>query len=209
MSLKIEENAAVLFQGDSITDADRFREDSNSLGHGYAMMVAAWFSALNPERHVTFLNRGIGGNRVVDLRERWQEDCLDLTPTWVSIMIGINDTWRAFDSDDPTSAESYEQDYRHILQQVRDQLGARILLMEPFVLPYPEDRKDWRGDLDPRIEIVHRLAEEFDAVLVSLDKIFEEKSGAVPAEFWADDGVHPSAAGHALIAQSWLDAVGA
>ena len=124
-------------------------------------------------------------------------------------MIGINDTWRAFDSNDPTPVESYEQDYRHILELVRDQLGAKLILMEPFVLPHPEDRKDWRDDLDPRISIVHELAREFDARLITLDRIFEAKSTAVPPAYWADDGVHPTAPGHALIAQSWLDAVGA
>jgi lysophospholipase L1-like esterase len=209
MSLIIEDNAIVLFQGDSITDAGRNRDVHEGLGAGYAMMTAAWFSARYPERHVTFLNRGIGGDRVTSLKDRWQEDCLDLSPTWVSIMIGINDTWRAFDSGDPTSSESYEQDYRHILEQVRDQLGAKIILMEPFVLHHPEDRKEWRGDLNPRVEIVHKLAAEFDAKLVKLDKIFEAKTAAVPPAYWADDGVHPTEQGHALIAQSWLDAVGA
>ncbi len=209
MSVMIEENAVVLFQGDSITDGERYREDPDNLGTGYVAMAAAWFSALHPAHGVRFLNRGIGGNRVVDLKERWQADCLDLSPTWVSIMIGINDTWRAFDSNDPTSAQVYEDDYRNILGQVRDQLGAKLLLMEPFVLHHPEDRKDWRGDLNPRIEIVHQLAEEFDAVLVNLDSIFTAKTESVPPAYWADDGVHPTPAGAALIAQSWLAAVGA
>ena len=120
MATRIEEQAIVLFQGDSITDAGRIRQDPNDLGRGYAMLVAAWFSASYPERHVRFINRGIGGNRARDLRTRWKSDCLDLQPTWVSILIGINDTWRRYDSHDPTAAHEFEDNYRAILQHLRD-----------------------------------------------------------------------------------------
>ena len=206
MSL-IEDGATVLFQGDSITDAGRDRQDSEHLGNGYAMMVAAWFQALYTEKAVHFLNRGIGGNRAVDLHNRWQADCLSLQPTWVSIMIGINDTWRRYDSGDPTSVQDYEAHYRPIVQDATTQLQARLILCEPFVLPVPADRLQWREDLDPRIAVVRQLAREFHAILVQLDGIFAQASTQREPAFWAADGVHPSNAGHALIAQSWLRAV--
>jgi len=203
----IERNALVLFQGDSITDAGRERLTPESLGCGYAMMAAGWFGSLYPELNVTFLNRGIGGNRAADLEQRWESDCIALEPAWVSIMIGINDTWRAFDSNDPTSTEAYEASCRNILTAVRDRLSARLILMEPFVLPFPEDRLAWREELDARIEVVRALAAEFDAVLVPLDGIFAAAAERREPAFWAPDGVHPTPAGHALIAQSWLRAV--
>jgi lysophospholipase L1-like esterase len=203
----IEDNASVLFQGDSITDAGWNRQDPASLGGGYAMMAASWFSALYPEKNVVFLNRGISGNRARDLEARWQADCLDLKPTWVSIMIGINDTWRRYDSNDPTSTEAYEKSYRAILTLTRNRLKANLILIEPFLLPVPEDRKPWRVDLDPRLHVVRTLAREFGAVLVPLDGIFAEAAARREPAFWAPDGVHPSPAGHALIAQSWLKAV--
>ena len=205
----IEQGAVVLFQGDSITDAGRDRQNGGDMGRGYAMMAAAWFSALNAEKGVTFLNRGISGNTVVDLKGRWQQDCIDLRPDWVSVMIGINDTWRRYDSVDPTSTESYEEDYRHILGRVRAELGAKLVLLEPFVLPTPPDREAWREDLDPRIHVVRKLAVEFGALLVPLDGVFAQAACKREAAFWAGDGVHPSAAGHALIAQAWLRAMGA
>jgi lysophospholipase L1-like esterase len=208
MSVLIEDDALVLFQGDSITDAGRSRENTDDLGYGYANLAAAWLAAGHPDLNIRFLNRGISGNRVKDLRARWQEDCLALKPDWVSIMIGINDTWRAFDSNDPTPTEDYEADYRHLLKQVRSQLGARLILMEPFLLPTPPDRKAWRVDLDPRIHVVRTLACEFDAILVPLDGAFAEAATHRPPEFWAGDGVHPSHAGHALIARAWLATVG-
>jgi acyl-CoA thioesterase I len=208
MSTLIEDHAVVLFQGDSITDAgwDRKWPDV-SLGCGYAMITAAWFGALFPEKRVRFLNRGISGNRAKDLVARWDQDCLALKPTWVSIMIGINDTWRRYDSNEATTTADYEAACRDILTRARQTLKARIILIEPFVLPVPEDRKRWREDLDPRIAVVHKLAREFGALLVRMDAIFAEAALRREPAFWAADGVHPSPAGHALIAQSWLKAV--
>ena len=207
MASLIEDGAVVLFQGDSITDAGRDRYDDNHLGFGYAMMAAAWFSALYPEKSVRFLNRGISGDRAIDLGERWQQDCLELRPDWVSIMIGINDTWWRYDKNDPTPVQNYEATYRSILEQTRKRLNARFILCEPFVLPISEDRAAWHEDLDPKIGVVRRLAREFSAILVPLDAIFAQAVIQREPAFWASDGIHPTFEGHALIAQSWLRAV--
>ena len=206
---KIENSAVVLFQGDSITDAGRSRENDVDLGRGYPAMVAAWFSALYPEKNVRFINRGISGNRAADLKRRWQPDCLDLAPTWVSILIGINDTWRRYDSDDPTSAQVYGANFRAILEQTREKLNAKLVILEPFCLPVPEDRASWRVDLDPKIAVARELAREFEATFVPLDGLFAAAATKREMGFWLPDGVHPSPAGHALIAQAWLSAVGA
>ena len=207
MSVLIQDNAVVLFQGDSITDCGRVRDNENHLGGGYANMTAAQFSALYPEKNVRFINKGISGNRVKDLQARWQEDCINLKPDWVSILIGINDCWRRYDRNDPTSTEQYETGLRDILQQVKEKLNARLLLLEPFVLPVPEDRKNWREDLDPKIHAARSLAREFDALYIPLDGLFAQASTRREPAFWAPDGVHPTPAGHALITQAWLKAV--
>ncbi|MBP6963213.1 MAG: SGNH/GDSL hydrolase family protein [Armatimonadetes bacterium] len=204
----IEDDAVVLFQGDSITDAGRGRGNDPSLGTGYPNMIAAWFNATHPEKNVRFLNRGISGNRVTDLEARWKADCLDLKPTWLSILIGINDVWRRYDSSDPTSVEEYEDGYRRILTRVKeDTANPRLIVLEPFVLPTPPDRMAWREDLDPKIQAARSLAREFDAIYVPLDGIFAAASVAQPPAFWAGDGVHPTQPGHALIARKWLEAV--
>lgn len=205
----LTDQARVLFIGDSVTDVGRSRQDDSDLGGGYPMMIASWFSARYPARCITFLNRGISGNRVKDLKARWTQDCLNLKPTVVSILIGINDTWRRFDKNDPTSTESYERDYRAILESTRQALNARMVLCEPFVLPVPPDRRAWREDLDPRIQVVRQLAVEYNAVLVPLDGLFAQAAAARrdPA-YWLPDGVHPTRAGHALISQAWLSALG-
>ncbi|MBN2451429.1 MAG: SGNH/GDSL hydrolase family protein [Lentisphaeria bacterium] len=208
-ALRIGAGQTVLFQGDSITDAGRSRDNDAELGRGYANLTAAWFSALFPELQVRFLNRGISGNRVRDLQARWQADCVDLRPDWVSIMIGINDTWRRYDRNDPTSAEDYAAGYRDILERTRQVTGAGLILLEPFVLPVPDDRRGWRVDLDPKIAAVRELAREFDALYVPLDGLFAAASTRRQPAFWAADGVHPTQAGHALIARAWLRTVGA
>lgn len=209
MSTLIKDGQLVLFQGDSVTDGGQDREDPFSLGQLYPMMVDAWFQARYPEKRVRFANCGISGDRVRNLKARWDRDCIAIKPDWVSILIGINDTWRRYDSNDPTSVEAFEADYRHILERTKNELGAKLVLCEPFVLPVPEDRTTWREDLDPKIAVVRKLAREFEAILVPLDGIFAAASAVREPAFWAADGVHPTSRGHALIAQSWLRAVGA
>jgi lysophospholipase L1-like esterase len=210
MELGIKQGDVVLFQGDSITDAGRNREAPVDLGKGYAFMTAALFGAAYPHLQVTFLNRGISGNRTIDLLNRWQSDCIDLKPDWVSIYIGINDTWRRYDSNNPTSTEQFEANYRQLLERTKESLKeVKLVLVEPFVLPVPEDRKTWREDLDPKIQVVRELAREFGALLVPLDGLFAQASMTAPPAYWAYDGVHPSPAGHALIAKAWLRTVGA
>jgi len=199
-----ENNDVVLFQGDSVTDCGRMREDVSNLGNGYAMLIASWFEALYPEKNVKFINKGINGDRVCDLKARWKEECIQLNPTFISILVGINDCWRRYDSNDPTSPEAFEETYREILTQVKENTEAKILLCEPFVLPYPEDRKQWREDLDPKIHIVRDLAREFKTLLLPLDGIFSSAAAQKRPDFWTADGVHPTLAGHALIAQAWL-----
>jgi acyl-CoA thioesterase-1 len=198
----------VLLTGDSVTDWGRDRSDPTSLGHGYALIVAALAGARRPDLDLTFLNRGVGGDTAALLRARWADDGLALAPTVVSVMIGVNDTWRRFDSGRSTSTDSYETDLRAILDSARDELGARLVLIEPFLVPVTADQDGWRADLDPRIGVVRRLAAEYRAVLVPADGLFAAAAVRTSPEVWTADGVHPTAAGHGLLAGAWLDAVG-
>ena len=204
----LESGDTVLFQGDSITDAGRSRTDDAEMGRGYPSVIAAWFAAMQPKKNVKFINRGISGDRAKDLKARWTEDCINLQPNIVSILIGINDTWRRYDSNDPTSAAEYEAAYRNILSRTQQELDAQIIIIEPFVLPVPEDRKAWREDIDPKINIARSLAREFGAIYIPMDGIFSTVSCCKEPSFWLPDGVHPSPAGHALIAKNWLAAAG-
>lgn len=207
MNVEVHEGNLILFQGDSITDAGRNREDPASLGSGYAMMIAAQLQAHQPEMRLRFLNRGIGGNRVADLLKRWKDDTTDLKPDILSILIGINDCWRRYDSNDPTSLEKFESGYRELLMKTTERLpNIQLVLCEPFLLHVNPGQDRWREDLDPKIQAVRRLALEFGAVLVPFDGMFAQAATRREPAFWAEDGVHPSTAAHALMADAWLDA---
>jgi acyl-CoA thioesterase-1 len=205
--MRILSDQTVLFQGNSITDAGRNPWEPQDLGTGYVMIVAQKFFTENPELNVTFLNRGISGNRIRDLRERWRRDCLDLKPEIVSIMIGVNDTLGALFWGEPISIEDFVKDYTYILSLTQKNLNPQIVLMEPFILPFPEETKSLRYNLNSRIKVVRKLAEEFNTELIQLNSIFSAASKEKKPEFWSTDGVHPTPAGHALIADSWLSKV--
>jgi acyl-CoA thioesterase I len=202
----LQRGTRVLFIGDSITDAGRDRSDPDDLGGGYPSLVAA-ICGSTPDLGATFVNRGISGNRVRDLRARWQADCLDLAADVVSIMIGINDTWRRYDSNDATSVDDFARDYDDILAETRDRVSA-LVLVEPFLLPVTDEQQVWREDLDPKIAVVRDLADKYAATLVPLDSVMVRFARERNPAALAGDGVHPTPAGHALIARTWLAAVG-
>jgi acyl-CoA thioesterase-1 len=204
----INANDRILFTGDSITDCGRARDNAESLGTGYASITAAHLQARLAAPKVKIWNRGVSGNRIRDLLGRVEADLLALEPTVVSILIGINDTWRRYDNNDATDAATFERDYRALLEKITGQLKARVVLLEPFLLHVPADRFAWREDLNPKIDVTRKLAIEFGTELLPLDGIFSQAATQAPAEFWAPDGVHPSAAGHALIAETWLENAG-
>ncbi len=203
----IKPNSTILFQGDSITDCGRKRDDINSLGNGYPLLIASIFPALFPEHGVKFINKGISGNHAADLVDRWQNDCLDLKPDVVSIMIGINDVWHYYTRNHYTSLEEYTNNYRTILKQTQDQLEAKLILMEPYVLHTSPDREQWREQLDPKRAAVRDLAEEFNAIFIPTDTIMQTAATKQDPTFWCPDGVHPAPAGHGLLATAWLKSV--
>ncbi|MDF6017088.1 SGNH/GDSL hydrolase family protein [Streptomyces sp. JH34] len=204
MTVSLHPSATVLFQGDSITDVGRLAERDRPLGNGYVRMAAESVRSARPDSDITFFNRGVSGDGVADLRARWREDALDLEPDVVSVLIGVNDTWRRYDSGTVNPVRVYEDDYRAILTQVRERTGARLILIEPFLVPVRDEQWAWREDLDPRIQTVRRLAEEFDAALLAADGLLNQAARAAGgAESIAGDGVHPTPLGHYLLAEAW------
>jgi len=202
----------LLFQGDSITDCRRTRTDSTGepaigLGDGYVSMIAPRLWLEQPEKDWRIFNRGISGNRVVDLYARWKIDCLNLKPGLLSILIGVNDTWHRFERNNGVEVPRYEEFYRRILQWTRQELPqTQFILLEPFVLPFGVVEPDWVTEIDQRRAVVTKLAKDFDAVFVPLQETFREKCSLAPQEYWLIDGVHPTPAGHQLITEAWMQA---
>ncbi|MFF3499562.1 SGNH/GDSL hydrolase family protein [Streptomyces sp. NPDC003247] len=201
MPTQLSATARVLFQGDSITAAGRDTDDPDDLGHGYVAMAADRLRPALPSLSV--VNRGVSGHRVTDLRARWTADAVDLRPDLLSVMVGINDTWRRYDSGVTTSAGDFERDYRALLDRSRDG-GARLLLIEPFLVPVRDEQWTWREDLDARIQVVRRLAAEYDAALLAADGLLNQaaREAGDPVKV-TEDGIHPTAWGHALLAEAW------
>ncbi len=200
----------ILFIGDSITDALRREKAYAPLGCGYVHFAGCFLQARLPELDLQIENRGISGDTTRELLARWKEDCLDLRPDVVSILVGINDLWRGYKpvlEPQKTSVvpEEYENNLRQMLSEVQ-RLGSRLILMEPFY--FCSDPADpMLADLRAYLDVVHTLAAEFSAVLVPLQQEYEKLKHRVPEEKWADDRVHPYPWAHAWIADQWLSAV--
>jgi lysophospholipase L1-like esterase len=169
-------------------------------------MVSSWFSAIYPDRNVKFINRGMSGNRVRNLIDRWKKDCLDLKPDIVSILIGINDIFGngLLGWNNSTPIDRFETDYRKLLEITRKFLNAKIILLEPFLLYVTKEQFKYKEKLHKEKEIVNKLSREYETFLIPLDQIFLDATRKKEPSFWAQDGVHPTLVGHALISQSWL-----
>lgn len=210
------EQKIILFQGDSITDADRSRTDENNAGCGYPTLVKGHLGAANPYAY-KFYNRGIGGHRVVDLYARIKTDMINLKPDYMSILVGINDVWHEVLINNGVDAGKFEMVYDLMIRELLEALpNLKLMLLEPFVLPGSGTRSDaenpgrweyFRRETDLRAAVVKRLAEKYNLVFVPLQAMFDKVNADAPGDgYWLIDGVHPTAAGHELIKGAWLEA---
>jgi lysophospholipase L1-like esterase len=190
-----------VFIGDSVTDCGRLIEPP--YGDGYVFNIAK-SGRLKGE----IINVGTSGHRLIELENRWEVDVLAHKPTLVSVAIGINDTWRRYDDNDPTSTEDFEDRYRRVLKATKAHGNPELVLCEPFLLSVREEMNTWREDLDPKIAVVHTMAAEFGATVVRFDQRFNDVAQEMSMLELADDGVHPSKLGHQIMADLWLHTVG-
>lgn len=203
----------VLFQGDSITDAgrDRRREgsanDARALGTGYAYLIAAQLLAEYGDGDLKIYNRGISGNKVFQLADRWDKDCMALKPDVVSILIGVNDIWHKLNGNYDGTVEVYERDYRALLERTRRaRPEVKLVICEPFVLRCGAVNETWFPEFDGYRAAAKRIATAFNAVFVPFQSMFDKAVKDAPADYWAGDGVHPTMAGAHRMAQAWLNA---
>ncbi len=201
----LKTNSIILFQGDSITDAGRSRVIDRQLGNGYPSHVKKLLKKDFPELNVKVINRGISGNRAVDLVNRWEEDCIALKPDYVSILIGVNDTWRKYDANDETTAVIFKERLRKIINDTLKKTSAQIVLLNPFLLDVNESISRMREDLCLKQKAVLETANEFGTKFIDLDEIFKNASKDFPSSRFSGDGVHPTQAGHELIAKEWIN----
>ena len=199
----------ILFQGDSITDVGRNRSDPKSMGQGYPVMIAGELGLHSPGKY-EFFNRGIGGDRIVDLVARFGRDFVHLQPDLISILIGVNDVWHELDVKNGVDEGRFRRQYRALLEDLFTALhdpSPKIILMEPFFLPgrATEPAIDYfREEVPKRAAVVRELANEFGLPCIDLQARFDEATKLCPNEYWLSDGVHPTPAGHRMIAEEWL-----
>jgi lysophospholipase L1-like esterase len=208
----LKKGAAILFQGDSITDEGRKMDvsepnDNKALGRGYAAMIAGQLLLAHPDSELKCYNRGISGNKIPDLAARWEQDAVALKPDVLSIMIGVNDLWHtlAFGKTYKGTIKDYETGYRALIERSQKEIpGVRIVICEPFTTRTSEEFKA----LDQYREVSRKLADEMKLTFVPFQSLFDEASKSAPPEFWLWDGIHPSVAGHAIMANQWREMVG-
>ena len=201
----------ILFQGDSITDCGRAYDATvynhpAQLGRGYVNCAASRLLLSNPGAY-TIINKGVSGNRVVDLYARWKMDALNLNPDIISIHIGVNDVWHEKSRQNGVEPQRYETIYRMLLEWTRQELPeVKLVLLEPFVFISEVVNNSWLDEIEARREITRKLSDEFGTILIPTQSILDAALKDAPTGYWLGDGVHPTLAGHQLIAEAWLKA---
>lgn len=212
--IQLMKDNVVIFQGDSITDAGRNKEDqgfntSRILGTGYAMLAAASLLEKHAALNLKIYNRGISGNKVYQLAERWDKDCLDLKPDVLSILIGVNDFWHKLNGNYNGTIEIYKNDFIALLERTKKALpNVKLIIGEPFAVPGIKavDEK-WYPEFYDYQKAAREIAVSFGAVLIPCQSIYDEAQKQAPGVYWTGDGVHPTLAGAQLMAQAWLKTV--
>jgi lysophospholipase L1-like esterase len=211
-SIHFSKGNVILFQGDSITDAGRNREaeqkanDQQMLGRGYPLFTAANILAKYAERDLQIYNRGISGNKVFQLAERWDKDCIDLKPDVLSILIGVNDYWHKVQGGYAGTLEIYITDYRALIARTLKALPqVKIVICEPFLIHGGSALNDtWEPEFKAYRQAAKTVADEFKATFIPFQSVYNEALKKAPAAYWGPDGVHPSLAGAQLMAQAWM-----
>lgn len=213
-AVKLSDGDVVLFQGDSITDAGRKKDDNaynnpSSLGNGYALQAAAEMLLKQADKNLKIYNKGISGNKVYQLAERWEKDCLAIKPNVLSILIGVNDYWHKHNGNYDGTVEVYKKDLKALLQRTKAALpDVKLIICEPFAVKGVKAVDDtWYPEFDNYRAAAKEIAKEFNAVFVPFQKVFDEAEKDAPGVYWTGDGVHPSLAGAKLMAEAWLKAV--
>ena len=196
----------LLFQGDSITDAGRDKRNYRDMGKGYPKYAAELIAQNHPEVEFDFINFGIGGNRTCQLFDRLYKDGIEFQPDVISILIGINDIWHRYGGEKiATTDAQIETNYRAILERIKRETNAKIIILAPYVLDYDnETRQAMREDLKTVLPIIRSLADEFADAYIPLDEIFAEALKTQPEPlYYSGDGVHPNENGSRFIGEQY------
>jgi lysophospholipase L1-like esterase len=204
----------ILFQGDSITDAGRNRNDNSfnstgALGAGYPMLAGAELLEKYASLKLKVFNKGVSGNKVFQLAERWDADCLSIKPDILSILIGVNDIWHKLEGNYNGTVDIYRHDYIALLERTKKALpNVKLIICEPFAVPGIKAVDDrWYPEFYGYQKTAREIATQFNATFIPYQKIYDKAIKRAPGAYWTGDGVHPTLAGAQLMAQAWVTAV--
>lgn len=205
----------ILFQGDSITDAQRIRNDNDHLGSGYPLIVAGKLGFDHPGEY-KYVNRGISGNKSTDVAGRIKEDIIDVAPDYMSLLVGVNDVWHGIDYNWWATCEDLVNSLHEIINKTREAYpDVKIMLLEPYIMKecateptadMPDRWDTFVKEVAMRQKITREIAEEMNVTFIPLQKVFDEATSKSAVKYYSPDGVHPTPAGHELIAREWLKA---
>jgi lysophospholipase L1-like esterase len=213
-AIKLLKDQVILFQGDSITDSGRNKEDTGfntarNLGSGYPMLAGAALLNKYEALNLKVYNKGISGNKVYQLAERWDQDCLDLKPDVLSILIGVNDIWHKLNGTYNGTIEIYRNDYIALLERTMKALpNVKLIICEPFAVNGVKAVDDkWYPEFYDYQKSAREIAKQFKATFIPFQSVFDEAQKRAPGSYWTGDGVHPTLAGAQLMAKAWMKAL--
>jgi lysophospholipase L1-like esterase len=212
--IKLLKDQVILFQGDSITDSGRNKEDTGfntarNLGSGYPMLAGAAILNKYEALNLKIYNKGISGNKVYQLAERWDKDCLELKPDVLSILIGVNDLWHKLNGTYNGTIEIYRNDYIALLERTMKALpNVKLIICEPFAVNGVKAVDDkWYPEFNDYRKAAQDIAKRFRAAFIPFQSVFDEAQKRAPGSYWTGDGVHPTLAGAQLMAKAWMKAL--
>lgn len=212
--ITLKKEGVVLFQGDSITDAGRKRDhdeanSSAALGSGYALMAASGLLLKHAGKNLKIYNKGISGNKVFQLADRWDVDCLAIKPDVLSILVGVNDYWHTINNNYKGTVQTYKDDYDKLLSRTMAALpDVQLIIGEPFAVSNVKSVDDkWYPAFDEYRAAARAIADKYQAIFIPYQAIFDKALQSAPGVYWTGDGVHPSVAGAQLMAEAWQQCV--
>lgn len=207
--ISLQKDQTIVFIGDSITEADRFEMPYRPFGYGYVHFLAYQVLAKYPQLNLNIINTGISGNTIRDLEKRWERDCLNHKPDILSVLIGINDVCRQYydSQNEAVFLDEYKLTYKQLLTRLKEKVDSQIILIQPFLLCEDRENPAYKT-LRGYIHTVNQLADIFDAKLIPLQDLIDEKIRQIPSHKWSDDMVHPYTWVHCWIAQCWAEITG-
>ncbi|WP_236652764.1 SGNH/GDSL hydrolase family protein [Chitinophaga vietnamensis] len=212
--ITLKKDYTILFQGDSITDSGRKRDadgfnNGGAMGNGYPFLAASDMLCSLADKNLKMYNRGVSGNKVYQLAERWDADCLALKPDVLSILIGVNDFWHTLSGKYNGTVKTYHDDFDKLLDRTKQQLpDVQLIIGEPFAVKgvHAVDDK-WYPTFNDYRAAAREMANKYKAIFIPYQDVFDKAQQTAPGSYWTGDGVHPSMAGARLMAEAWLKSV--